>query len=395
MRISTLFPRWVPGALCLGGLWLSGSPVTAQLMASAQQSNRQRSSVAEAPSSLLRDALLSLIKERTIQILFDERLLSNRRVMTGNLQSGASVERILAEWLAESGLTYKRLSRGSYVIINAQTRHTQLQTSAAAPAVSGNESRPALPVTDQLQSADTPTATSQQPWADRAITGRVTNETGEGLPGANVVMKGTGPTFRQRGTTTDSEGHYRLSIPDGGDVMLVFSSVGYMPQEVAVGNRTTIDLRMSPDDKTLNEVVVVGYGTVRKSDLTGSLVQVKAKELNAFPATTVLQALSGRAAGVQVLQSTGGPGAPASVRIRGTNSIQGSNEPLYVVDGFPLSGNNPTVLNNADIENIEILKDASATAIYGSRGANGVKSEKHPSISRPAIAHKLYERSWT
>ncbi|MBD2702822.1 TonB-dependent receptor [Spirosoma sp. BT702] len=202
---------------------------------------------------------------------------------------------------------------------------------------------------------------------DRSISGTVKSETGDGLPGVSVVVKNT-----TRGTTTDADGRFRLTIPDGSATTLVFSFVGYQNQELAVGNRTTIDLQLVPDDKSLSEVVVVGYGTVKKSDLTGSLSQVKAKELNAYPATNVLQALSGRAAGVQVLQNTGAPGGSVSVRIRGTNSLQGSNEPLYVVDGFPISGANPTQLNNADIESIEILKDASATAIYGSRGANGV-----------------------
>lgn len=150
--------------------------------------------------------------------------------------------------------------------------------------------------------------------------------------------------------------------------MLVFSFVGYNPKEVTVGNQTALDVSLELDNRQLNEVVVVGYGTVKKSDLTGSLASVKSKEINAFPATNVLQALSGRAPGVQVTQNTGAPGGAVSVRIRGTNSVQGSNEPLYVVDGFPTSGSNPTILNNSDIESIEILKDASATAIYGSRG---------------------------
>ncbi|WP_246859427.1 TonB-dependent receptor [Spirosoma sp. KCTC 42546] len=212
------------------------------------------------------------------------------------------------------------------------------------------------------------TSFEPSPTADRQLSGTVKSETGEGLPGVSVVVKNT-----TRGTTTDAEGRYKLTIPnDGPAVTLVFSFVGYLNQEIAIGNRTTIDLQLVPNDKSLDEVVVVGYGTVKKSDLTGSLSQVKAKEINSYPATNVLQALTGRAAGVQVLQNTGAPGAPVSVRIRGTNSIQGSNEPLYVVDGFPLSGTNPTVLNNADIETMEILKDASATAIYGSRGANGV-----------------------
>ncbi len=201
---------------------------------------------------------------------------------------------------------------------------------------------------------------------DRAITGKVTDEKGEGLPGVSVVVKNT-----TRGTSTDADGRFKLNVPDEATT-LVFSFVGYLSQEVAIGNRSDLAVDLKVDTKSLEEVVVVGYGTVKKSDLTGSLSQVKSKELNAFPNSNVLQALSGRAAGVQVLQNTGAPGAGVSVRIRGTNSIQGSNEPLYVVDGFPISGSNPTALNNSDIESIEILKDASATAIYGSRGANGV-----------------------
>jgi TonB-linked SusC/RagA family outer membrane protein len=201
---------------------------------------------------------------------------------------------------------------------------------------------------------------------DRAIAGKVSDEKGEGLPGVSVVVKNT-----TRGTSTDANGRFKLNVPEEATT-LVFSFVGYLSQEVVIGNRSDINLSLKVDTKSLEEVVVVGYGTVKKSDLTGSLSQVKSKELNSFPNGNVLQALSGRAAGVQVLQNTGAPGGGVSVRIRGTNSIQGSNEPLYVVDGFPISGGSPTALNNTDIESIEILKDASATAIYGSRGANGV-----------------------
>ena len=202
---------------------------------------------------------------------------------------------------------------------------------------------------------------------ERRVAGKVTSGADNApLVGVNVAVKGT-----PRGTTTDASGTYALSVPSA-DVTLVFSAVGYVRQEQAVGTRTTLDVTLAVEDRQLDEVVVVGYGTVKKSDLTGSLAQVKAKELNAFPVPNVLQALQGRAAGVQVVQNNGAPGANVSVRIRGTNSIQGSNEPLYVVDGFPTAGSNPTVLNNSDIESIEILKDASATAIYGSRGANGV-----------------------
>ena len=206
-------------------------------------------------------------------------------------------------------------------------------------------------------------------WAQSVtVSGQVTGAGDKApLPGTTVSVKGT-----TTGTTTDATGNYRITVQNAANATLVFSSVGFLNQEIAVRNQSAINVVLAVDNRQLDEVVVVGYGTVRKSDLTGSLAQVKGKEIDAFPATNVLQALSGRAPGVQVTQNTGAPGAAVSVRIRGTNSIQGSNEPLYVVDGFPTSGSNPTIINNSDIESIEILKDASATAIYGSRGANGV-----------------------
>lgn len=197
------------------------------------------------------------------------------------------------------------------------------------------------------------------------VNGTVTDQNGEPLLGVAVLAEGT-----ETGTVTDEGGKYSISVPQG--TTLVFSFVGFESQSIPIGNRTTIDVTLTEAVSALDEVVVIGYGTQRKSDLTGSVSQVKAKDITSFPTTNLLQSLSGRAAGVQVSPTTGAPGAGLNVRIRGANSIQGSNEPLYVVDGFPIFGNNPTVLNNTDIQSIEILKDASATAIYGSRGANGV-----------------------
>lgn len=228
----------------------------------------------------------------------------------------------------------------------------------------------------------------------RPITGRVTSETNEALPGVNVKIKET-----TTGTITDANGNYSISA-DEGDI-LVFSFIGYTTLEIPVGTQSLINVRMEPDIKELSEVVVIGYGTVNKSDLTGSVSSLKAGDLNPGANASVDQMMLGRAAGVQISQSSAEPGGGLSIRIRGASSINASNEPLYVIDGFPidnssnLSGNgigsdpndagggfslgsnfsprNPlNSLNPADIESIEILKDASATAIYGSRGANGV-----------------------
>jgi TonB-linked SusC/RagA family outer membrane protein len=217
--------------------------------------------------------------------------------------------------------------------------------------------------------------------AQQQLTGRVTDAlTGESLPGAAIIVKGT-----STGTVTDINGNYRLEVP-GPDAVLVFSFIGYLHEEVQVGSRATLSIALSPDLEQLDEVVVIGYGAVKKSDLTGSVASVKAEDLKAVPVTSFDQALQGRAAGVQVIQSTGAPGGETNIRIRGTSSVNASSEPLYVIDGMlvnsnggemSIGGRGPRIgalstINPNDIESIEVLKDASATAIYGSRGANGV-----------------------
>ncbi|GAB2775596.1 TonB-dependent receptor [Rhabdobacter roseus] len=200
---------------------------------------------------------------------------------------------------------------------------------------------------------------------DRVLTGQVRSaDDNQPLPGVSILIKGT-----TQGTASDAEGRYRLSIPDQG-TLLVFSYVGYESQEVAVSTQSTLDVVLQSDTKALSEVVVVGYGTVKKSDLTGAVSSISADELRKMPMTTLDQGLQGRAAGVQVTQTDAAPGGTVSIRIRGGTSINNSNEPLYVVDGFPVTAIKS--LNPNDIESMEVLKDASATAIYGSRGANGV-----------------------
>ena len=204
----------------------------------------------------------------------------------------------------------------------------------------------------------------QQEGKKKKVTGTITDETGLSVIGANVVEKGT-----TNGVITDLNGNFAIEVAD--NAILKISYVGYSTSEMRVGNRTHLVVQIKEDTELLDEVVVIGYGVVKKSDLTGSVSSVKSEEVNAYPSANLLQAISGKTSGMEIKQNTGAPGGSISVRIRGANSVQGSNEPLYVVDGFPISGS-PTNLNNSDIESIEILKDASATAIYGSRGANGV-----------------------
>jgi TonB-linked SusC/RagA family outer membrane protein len=195
------------------------------------------------------------------------------------------------------------------------------------------------------------------------VSGKVTDGKGEPLPGVSILIKGT-----QVGMTTDVDGNFKIEIPNE-NLTLVFSFVGYISREEVIGNRNSLNIALEVDEKSLEEVVVVGYGVVKKRDLTGSVSSIKSEEIHAFPTANISQALQGRIAGVHIQQNSGAPGSPMQVRIRGTNSIQGSNEPLWVIDGFP---SDPSLLNPADVERMEVLKDASATAIYGSRGANGV-----------------------
>jgi TonB-linked SusC/RagA family outer membrane protein len=200
----------------------------------------------------------------------------------------------------------------------------------------------------------------QQP-AKKQITGRVVDAQGEAIIGANIIETGT-----TNGTVTDVDGKFSLSVDNNATIHI--SYIGYLEQDINTAEKTIFDIVLQEDTRALDELVVIGYGTMKKSDLTGSVASVSSDELAAYPSLGATQALQGRAAGVMITSKNGEPGASARIRIRGGTSINASSEPLYVVDGFA-SGFAPPI---EDIQSIEILKDASATAIYGSRGANGV-----------------------
>lgn len=202
------------------------------------------------------------------------------------------------------------------------------------------------------------TATAQS----RIIQGSVTDNTGESLIGANLAVKGT-----TKGAITDIDGSYSIEVAD--NETIVFSYIGYESQEIVVGDQTTINVVLS-SNTILDEVVVVGYGIQRKSDVTGAIASVSSEDFKKQPLFRIEDALAGRAAGVHVTKNSGAPGAGLKIRIRGANSINGNNQPLVVIDG--IIGADLRSLNTNDIESMEILKDASATAIYGVRGANGV-----------------------
>ena len=225
----------------------------------------------------------------------------------------------------------------------------------------------------------------QQSWAqNKTVTGKVSDEKGGPIAGASVLAKGT-----SIGTSTDATGSFSLSVP-GGTNTLVISYVGYASQEVSVASASNVAVTLQPESSALNDVVVVGYGTVKKKDLTGAVATVREKDFNKGNFTAPDQLIQGKVAGVQVLNNSGQPGGAATVKIRGNSSIRAGSQPLYVVDGVPLDGRsarpggsgqgigtspdaNPlNFINPNDIASIDVLKDASATAIYGSRAAYGV-----------------------
>ncbi|MCC9166191.1 SusC/RagA family TonB-linked outer membrane protein [Pontibacter harenae] len=201
----------------------------------------------------------------------------------------------------------------------------------------------------------------------RTVSGRVTEQgTGEGLPGVSVAIKGT-----STGTNTGIDGGYTITVPND-NATLVFKFIGMATQEVAVGGRSTVNVTLSPDNQQLNEVVVTGYTTQTRRETAGSIAVVEAEEVAMVPLGSFDQALQGKAPGILVQANSGQPGAAANILIRGRGSILGSNEPLYVLDGIQISANDFASLNPADFASFNILKDAAATSVYGSRGANGV-----------------------
>ena len=242
---------------------------------------------------------------------------------------------------------------------------------------------------------------------EKTLSGTVKDDTGEPLPGATLLVKGTNV-----GTLADEQGVFSLNVPDNAETLVV-SYLGYQTQEVPIGSQFTFEIEMSSDPLQLGDVVVIGYGQQRKQDLTTAVATIDADEIRDQPVNSFEQALTGKLAGVQVLQTSGSPGAGVSIRVRGVGSITAGNDPLYVIDGVPISNDNNratgdvdtgtglyreqpvnvlSTLNPTDIESIQVLKDASAAAIYGSRGSNGVVliTTKKGSVGKPTITYNGY-----
>ncbi|MCG8308541.1 MAG: TonB-dependent receptor [Cytophagales bacterium] len=218
---------------------------------------------------------------------------------------------------------------------------------------------------------------------ETTITGIVTDDNGDGLPGVTIMIKGT-----TIGTTTDVNGNFTINATQ--EATLVFSSVGFVSEEIEVGNRTRIELTMAPDITALEEIIVVGYGTQKKSDITGAVASVKPDDLKSIPLARVDETLQGQIAGVYVQNNDASPNANITIRVRGVSSINGGNNPLVVVDG--IQGLQLNDIHPNDILSIEVLKDASATAIYGSRGASGVilVTTKGGKSNKPTLTYNGY-----
>ncbi|WP_460995190.1 TonB-dependent receptor [Spirosoma harenae] len=300
----------------------------------------------------LRTVLTQIEQQTSARFVYSSKTVNANQPITLSLKDRPLTE-ALHELLKPLKLTY-RLVGGQIVLDTEEDAHSQL-----------------LNLTTES--------------ADRGIAGTVSDEKNAPLPGVSVVVKGS-----NRGATTDATGKYRINIPDGNGATLTFSFVGYQSKDVEVGNQTTINVSMVPDVSSLDEVVVIGYGAVRKKDLTGSVVQLKSEQLKEVPTANVLEAAQGKIAGADITRNSGQAGAGVSIRIRGNRSIGGNNAPLIIVDGIQYS--NLEDINANDIETMDVLKDASSIAIYGSRGANGVIliTTKKGKLGKPDISFNAY-----
>ena len=332
--------------------------------------SRPQHTGADQEDALQRKSLISILSnfEDQYKVKFDyEKQAIEDKFVEVQKENFKSLEEALDTILPPHQLSFKKYNDHSYLIYPDTKDNTNEKIKKIETQLNYEDSQHSSTYTDR-EDVKLNYLTQKSLFKmnlEKTISGTVTDENNEGLPGVNILVKNT-----TTGTVTDIDGNYRLNVPDDANT-LVFSSVGYLTQELAIGGRSVINVQMAPDVQALQEVVVIGYGSVKKSDLTGSVSSVSSEGITQVPVTSVDRALQGQAAGVQVNQKSGQPGQDVVIRIRGGNSISGGNDPLYVIDGLPIDGLGSEI-NPEDIASIEILKDASATAIYGSRGANGV-----------------------
>ena len=376
-------------ALTAGAL-LGGTPALGQAQTLAQAHGGQqaaedfhslredgRSEVLQRRISLrledatLKQALQSVARRGDLGLSYSPSLVPDQRRVTLRTDD-ASVAEALRQLFEDTQLGALVSPQGEIVVVHRDAdEETRAESSTDAPLVR------------KIRARDPVSVAAAQP----VISGQVSDaETGSTIPGVNVVVPNS-----SIGTATDANGRYSLDVPDDAD-SLRFTAVGYQPRTLGIDGRTTINVQLTPDVAALEEVVVVGYGTQRQAEVTGSVSSIQSASIENLVVSSFQDALQGQLAGVEISQPSGAPGAAPQVRVRGTSSITAGNGPLYVVDGLPISADaalqggiirrdsdqqppaqNPlATINPKDIESIEVLKDASASAIYGSRGSNGV-----------------------
>jgi len=326
----------------------------------------------------LSEALKELEVEHNAFIIYNLKAVENRSSAQFK-KSGASagIEESLQNLLDPLGLGYEKVNENVFVVVMPGAVSAG-QTSGVENITDKTFSLSHLSVEDHFSLKKFLLEKNKKNSVVN-INGRVTNETGETLVGVNIILKGT-----TVGTTTDVSGNYTFDVPNLTGT-LVFSYIGYATQEIPINNRQVINVSLAPDVQSLQEIQIIGYGTQSKAEVTSAIASVSSEQIKDMPLVGLDQAIQGRAAGVQVTNNSGAPGGGVSIRIRGTSSLGAGNEPLYVVDGVPINNtqtfnqqtgeervNGMSNINPADIQSIEILKDAASTSIYGARAANGV-----------------------
>lgn len=350
--------RLIKVTFALAGL-LSWQQISfAQEYASAKRGQKPDVSQNTTQSRKLKDVLNDLRHHYQVDILFADQMVEEYTIPANAIDLKAKLEKNLESVLKPLDLLFKKENDKAYLIIRNPLK---LKTSATGgaemtfPAVSNNW------LTQESFAESIPAFL----MVDFTVQGKVTSAQGEPLPGVTVVLQGT-----TVGTSTNSDGNYTMQVPDGGGV-LVFSFIGTISKEVPVSAASTVNVTLEEDTKALEEVVVVGYGTQTTREITGAVQNITSKELVDAPVAQTAQMLQGKLSGVRILQTTGRPGEGMKVQIRGAVSITAGADPLYVVDGMPISGDINNI-NPSEIESISVLKDAAATSLYGSRAANGV-----------------------
>ena len=358
-----LLPLLTPPRVLLLLCLLSGQALRAQEPALARVETQQETELPQ-DATALKEALSLLEAQYHVKLVYRYALIAGKQSPAAH--GAPDAETALGALLAPHGLSFKKLKPGFFAIVPPPVYPLPLNR-AQGPAATASAAFKPLPA-----------AALALARVAAVVSGRVVGPDNEGVPGVNVIERGT-----TNGTITDISGRYSLQVQDG--ATLVFSAVGFLQQEVETGGRPVVDVTLREDVKSLEEVVVVGYGTQQRRDVTSSISSVSGADLQNQPVSQADALLQGKAAGVQVVQNTGAPGAEVFVRVRGSNSLLGDSRPLYVVDGVPINNVQNTFLdaggerisslaslNPNDIERIEVLKDAAAAAIYGSRGSNGV-----------------------